>query len=97
MFRGQEVETIIAWGKAINARFILVECAKSQIPRLHNLSTQKIQQGDRTEKRSKLQQPTRGLALQLSSREVILVTTQVYENIGVPKPLRLKVREEGLQ
>jgi hypothetical protein len=95
LFRGQEVETITAWGNAIKAQFILVECAKSQIPRLYNLSTQKTQQGDHINKISKLQQPTKGLALKLSSRDVILVTTQVYENIGVPKPLRLKVREEG--
>jgi argonaute-like protein implicated in RNA metabolism and viral defense len=95
LFRGQEVETITAWGKAIKAQFILVECAKSQIPRLYDLSIHEIQQGDRINKISKLQQPTRGLALKLSSCDVILVTTQVYENIGVPKPLRLRVRKEG--
>jgi hypothetical protein len=96
LFRGQEVETIIGWGRAINARFILIECAKSQIPRLYNLSILKIQKGDRTKKTAQLQQPTRGLALKLSSHEVILVTTQVKENIGIPQPLRLKVKEEGI-
>ena len=84
LFRGDEIKNILAWGKAINCEFILVECAKSQIPRLYNLSNKN------------LQQPTRGLALKLSSSEVILVTTQVQENIGVPRPLRLKVREQGV-
>ena len=95
-FRGNEVETIAAWGKVIGSQFILVECAKSQIPRLYNLSIQKIQKNNKSETISKLQAPTRGLALKLSSSEAILVTTQVPENIGVPRPLRLKVREEGL-
>ena len=95
-FRGDEVETLIAWGKAIGSQFILVECIKSQIPRLYNLHIQETQQNNKTQKISKLQQPTRGLALKLSPREVILVTTQVYENVGVPRPLRLKVREEGI-
>ena len=95
-FRGQEVETITAWGKAIGSKFILVECAKSQIPRLYDLSIQEIQRNSKTQKTSKLQAPTRGLALKLSSRETILVTTKVAEKVGVPRPLRLKVREEGL-
>ena len=95
-FRGNEVETLIAWGKAIDSQFILVECAKSQIPRLYDLSIQEIQRKNKIEKTSKLQAPTRGLALKLSPSEAILVTTQVMENIGVPRPLRLKVREEGL-
>ncbi len=84
LFRGDEVKNILAWGKAISCEFILVECAKSQIPRLYNLSNKN------------LQQPTRGLVLKLLSSEVILVTTQVYENIGVPRPLRLKVRDGGV-
>ena len=97
VFRGNEVETLIAWGKAIGSKFILVECAKSQIPRLYNLSIQEeIQRNNKPEKIAKLQKPTRGLALKLSSRETILVTTDVKEKVGVPKPLRLKVREEGL-
>jgi argonaute-like protein implicated in RNA metabolism and viral defense len=96
VFCSDEVENLIAWSKAIGSHFILVECAKSQIPRLYDLFTEKIQKDGQTQKNSKLQKPTRGLALKLSSREVILITTQVKENIGVPKPLRLKVREEGL-
>ena len=96
VFRGQEVETIMAWGQAIGSKFILVECAKSQIPRLYNLSIQEIQRNNQTEKISKLQAPTRGLALKLSPREAILVTTEVSEKVGVPRPLRLKVIEEGL-
>ncbi|PSP12193.1 MAG: hypothetical protein BRC50_09815 [Cyanobacteria bacterium SW_11_48_12] len=33
----------------------------------------------------------------MSPREAILVTTQVSESVGVPSPLRWKVREEGQQ
>ena len=82
-FRGDEVKNISAWGEALNSKFILVECAKSQIPRLYNLANKS------------LLAPTRGLALRLSSREAVLVTTQVKESVGVPRPLRLKIREEG--
>ncbi|WP_319421972.1 Piwi domain-containing protein [Pleurocapsa sp. FMAR1] len=96
VFRGKEVETITAWGKAIGSRFILVECAKSQIPRLYDLSIQEIQRNNKIEKISQLQAPTRCLALKLSSREAILVTTEVSEKVGVPRPLRLKVIEGGL-
>ncbi|HHP7232884.1 MAG TPA: Piwi domain-containing protein [Xenococcaceae cyanobacterium] len=81
VFRGAEIKNLIAWGKEINTQFILGECAKSQIPRLYNLSNKN------------LQQPTRGLALKLSSSEVILVTTQVSPKMGVPQPLRLKVKD----
>lgn len=81
-FRGDEIKNLVSWGKAIDTKLILVECAKSQIPRLYNFANKQ------------LQQPTRGLALKLSSNEVILVTTQVKnENMGVPQPLRLKVRD----
>ena len=42
--------------------------------------------------------PTKGLALRLSAREVILVTTQLKsENMGLPLPLRLKIHEAGHQ
>lgn len=80
-FRGDEIKNLTTWGKAINTKLILVECAKSQIPRLYNFA------------HKNLQCPTKGLALQLSPNETILVTTQVFENIGVPQPLRLKVRD----
>ncbi len=83
IFRGAEVECLIEWSQAINAEFILVECVKSQIPRLYNFADQN------------LIEPTRGLALELSSREVILVTTQVAKSVGLSRPLRLKIREEG--
>ncbi len=96
VFRGNEVETITAWGKAIGSQFILVECAKSQIPRLYNLSIQEMQKEDRTRKISQLQKPTRGLALKLSSSEAILVTTEVDEKVGVPRPLRLKVIQDRI-
>ena len=84
LFRGEEITNLVAWGNAINSEFILVECAKSQIPRLYNVFNQE------------LQEPTRGLGLCLSSHEAILVTTKVNQDIGIPRPLRLRVREEGL-
>ncbi|MEN9517484.1 MAG: hypothetical protein RLZZ381_72 [Cyanobacteriota bacterium] len=80
LFRGDEIKNLVAWGQAIDSEFILVEYAKSQVPRLHNISNQK------------LQHPTRGLALCLSPREVILVTTKIPPTISLPRPLRLRVR-----
>ncbi|MBD1939471.1 Piwi domain-containing protein [Microcoleus sp. FACHB-68] len=82
-FCGQEVDNFLARAKAIDAKFILVECRKSHIPRLYNLN-QKV-----------LAAPTLGLALRLSSREAVLVTTQVPENVGLACPLRLTVHEQG--
>ncbi|MBW4682748.1 MAG: stem cell self-renewal protein Piwi [Microcoleus vaginatus WJT46-NPBG5] len=82
-FCGQEVDNFLARAKAINAKFILVECRKSHIPRLYNLN-QKV-----------LAAPAPGLALRLSSREAVLVTTQVSENVGLARPLRLTVHEQG--
>ena len=83
LFRGDEIKNLVAWGQAIGSEFIFVECIKSQIPRLHNVFNKK------------LQHPTRGLTLFLSPREAIVVTTQVPPKIGLPRPLRLRVREEG--
>ena len=85
LFRGDEVKHLLARAKAIKSRFILVESIKSGVPRLYNLNN------------GNLGQPTRGLALKLSNREVILVTTNVREKIGVPRPLRLRIHEDGEQ
>lgn len=82
-FVNREVENILARAKAINAKFILVECRKRQIPRLYNLAS------------SELKSPTQGLALRLSSHEAILITTKVSENMGLARPLRLNIRSEG--
>ncbi|WP_308796773.1 Piwi domain-containing protein [Tolypothrix sp. FACHB-123] len=79
-FCGDEVQHLRERAKAINSQFILVECIKSQIPRLY-----KFQQ-------SVVTAPNKGLALRLSAYEVILVTTEVKsEKMGLPYPLRLKV------
>ncbi|HBL12640.1 MAG TPA: stem cell self-renewal protein Piwi [Cyanobacteria bacterium UBA11162] len=79
-FCGNEVKHLRERAKAIGAKFILVECIKSQIPRLYN-SENLI-----------LKAPTRGLALRLSSHEAILVTTELKsEKMGLPYPLRLKI------
>lgn len=84
-FCGQEVEHLLEWAQAINSKFILVECKKSGIPRLYNLH-QKV-----------LTTPQKGLALILSPHEAVLVTTKVSPQVGLSRPLRLKVREEGHQ
>lgn len=41
--------------------------------------------------------PEKGLALRLSSREAVLVTTKVSDRVGLARPLRLTVLEEGHQ
>lgn len=85
-FCGDEVQHLKQRAKAIGSVFILVECYKSGIPRLYNWKEQVIKA------------PTLGLALRLSSREAILVTTELKsENMGLPLPLRLKIHEEGHQ
>lgn len=86
-FCGNEVKHLRERARAIGAEFILVECTKSQIPRLYNYQN------------SILQAPTKGLVLRLSKYEVILVTTEVKsEKMGLPCPLRLKViPDEGQQ
>ncbi|MEH2120247.1 Piwi domain-containing protein [Nostoc sp.] len=79
-FCGDEIKNLRERAKVIGSKFILVECVKSQIPRLY-----KFQQ-------SVVTAPTKGLALQLSPYEVILVTTEVKsEKMGLPYPLRLKI------
>ena len=87
-FCGDEARYLVEWAQAIKAKFILVECCKSGCPRLYNLASSNIRQ---------IQAPDRGLALKLSDREAILVTTQVGIKIGVPRPIRLKIRSEGHQ
>ena len=82
-FCGQEVSHLIKRAKAISANFILVESRKSGAPRLYGLSNKS------------LIAPEVGLALKLSSHDAILITTQVPASIGVPRPLRLTVRNEG--
>ncbi|PSF32097.1 stem cell self-renewal protein Piwi [Aphanothece hegewaldii CCALA 016] len=82
-FVNREIENLLARAKAINAKFILVECRKTQIPRLYNIES------------SKLTAPTQGLALKLSSYEAILITTKVSENMGLARPLRLNILSEG--
>lgn len=88
-FCGDEVTHLLNWAKAIQSQFILVECRKSGTSRLYNLSRSMLERG------RSIAAPTRGLGLKLSSHEAILVTTQVSDRIGVPRPLRLTVRSEG--
>lgn len=84
-FRGREVECLLARAKAINAKFILVECIKDGVPRLYSVVNNQIGK------------PPKGAALKLSSREIILVSSDIPENKGVPRPLRLRVNELGEQ
>jgi len=83
-FVGKEVENLIDWSKAIESKFILVESRKSQIPRLYN-----FQNG--------IQKPEKGLLMKLSERSGILITTEVSENIGLARPLRLTIHPKGHQ
>ncbi|MEH2370919.1 Piwi domain-containing protein [Nostoc sp.] len=78
-FRGQEVANLLEWAEAIGCKLILVECRKSNIPRLYNLVNKTIAA------------PEKGLALRISSTEAVLVTTQVTEKMGLAYPLRLTV------
>jgi hypothetical protein len=84
-FVGKEADYLVKRAEAIGAKFILVECKKSGIPRLYNLNQKAIMA------------PSQGLALRLSSREAILVTTKVPEKVGLARPLRLTVHQEGHQ
>ncbi|MBF2057811.1 MAG: stem cell self-renewal protein Piwi [Cyanobacterium sp. T60_A2020_053] len=85
LFRGQEVTYLLARGEAINSQLILVECRKSGNPRLYESQNNNISA------------PPLGLTLKISSRDAIVVTTSVRENIGLARPLRLKIRSEGKQ
>lgn len=84
-FCGKEVDHLLEWAKAIEAKFILVECKKSGSPRLYNLNGKTIAA------------PIQGLTLRLSSREAILITTKVYDSVGLSRPLRLIVHPRGHQ
>jgi Piwi domain len=82
-FCGKEVTNLLERANAINAQFVLVECIKSGVPRLYHLN-------DKV-----LAAPETGLALRLSSKEAILVTTKVSPNVGLARPLRLRVNALG--
>ncbi|NES20258.1 MAG: stem cell self-renewal protein Piwi [Symploca sp. SIO3E6] len=91
-FCGDEVQHLRERAKAINSTFILVECYKSGIPRLYNLVERVIIESGQEKTVKALTAPTKGLALRISSQEVILVTTTIKsENMGLPNPLRLKI------
>ncbi len=98
-FRGREVENLLAWAGAIDSKFILVECIKSGVPRLYGLNSTLRQTPEGKTKRfdPKIAAPDRGLALCLTSRSAILVTTQISERVGTPRPLRMNIRPEGHQ
>ncbi len=83
IFCGQEVSHLLERARAINSRFILVECRKSGVPRLYNL------------REKTLTAPESGLGLCLSSHQAILVTTKVSESVGLARPLRLIIHEQG--
>ncbi len=78
-FCGQEIANLLQWAEAIGCKLILIECRKSNIPRLYNLIKKAIIA------------PEKGLALRISSCEAVLVTTQVIEEMGLALPLRLTV------
>ncbi|PLZ94920.1 stem cell self-renewal protein Piwi [Fischerella thermalis CCMEE 5268] len=84
-FVGKEADYLVERAKAIDAKFILVECKKSGVPRLYNLEQKTVIA------------PSQGLALRLSSREAILVTTKVPDKVGLARPIRLTIHEKGHQ
>ncbi|MEP0759040.1 hypothetical protein NC997_16145 [Trichocoleus sp. DQ-A2] len=84
-FVGKEVDYLVKRAEAIGSNFILVECKKSGVPRLYNINQKEVMA------------PSQGLALRLSHREAILVTTKVSEKVGLARPLRLTVHQEGHQ
>lgn len=84
-FVGKEVNYLVNRAEAIGSKFILVECKKSGVPRLYNINQKEVTA------------PSQGLALRLSSREAILVTTKVPDKVGLARPLRLTVHQEGHQ
>ncbi|MBC6476321.1 MAG: stem cell self-renewal protein Piwi [Hormoscilla sp. GM102CHS1] len=84
-FCGNEVDNLLERAKAIDSKFILVECRKSYVPRLYNLN-QKV-----------VTAPKKGLALRKSLREAIVITTAVPAKVGLARPLRLTVHEQGHQ
>jgi argonaute-like protein implicated in RNA metabolism and viral defense len=87
-FCGNEAQCLADWAVVIKAKFILIECCKSGCPRLYNLFGTESPY---------IQAPDRGTALKLSDREAIIVTTKIEPKIGVPRPIRLKIRPEGHQ
>lgn len=82
LFRGAEVDNLLKRAKAIGAKFILVECIKSGVPRLYNQSPPFVEA------------PEHGLALLLSAYEAILVSTDVPNNVDLANPLRLKIVDD---
>jgi len=88
-FCGKEIPNLLERAKAIGCKFILVECRKSNIPRLYNLVERRNYQTNRNTK--VITSPDKGSALRLSPHEAILVTTEVTEKIGLAHPLRLTV------
>lgn len=70
-FCGDEVYHLLNWANAIQAKFILVECRKSGVPRLYHLSQ------TRSQNQRRIEAPPRGLGLKLSSHEAILVSSEV--------------------
>lgn len=84
-FVGNEADYLVDRAKAIGARFILVECKKSGVPRLYNLRQKNVIA------------PSQGLGLRLSTREAILVTTKVPDKVGLARPIRLTIHEKGHQ
>jgi argonaute-like protein implicated in RNA metabolism and viral defense len=81
-FCGQEVSHLLKRANAVGAKFILVECRKSGVSRLYSFN-------------KSIFAPEAGLAMRLSSHEAILVTTKVSENVGLARPIRLTVHEQG--
>ncbi|MBD3559309.1 stem cell self-renewal protein Piwi, partial [Planktothrix sp. FACHB-1355] len=85
LFRGDEIEHLVNWSSTQKSKLILVECRKSGNPRLYRWNSQS----------KRISPPPQALGMLLPRNQLILVTTEVSEKIGLAKPLRLTVRPEG--
>lgn len=90
-FCGREVENLLERATAIGTRLVLIECIKSGSPRLYHC----IQNS--ASNHWSLEFPRPGLAFKLSAREAILVTTKPSQQVGLARPLRLRVHEASPQ
>ncbi|PHV64268.1 Piwi domain-containing protein [Cyanobacterium aponinum] len=74
----QEKESLLAWGKDINATFYFVEIIKNGNPRLY------------AREDSKTKNAPKGSIFKLSETEAFLVSSDFSANMGTPRPLKIR-------
>jgi argonaute-like protein implicated in RNA metabolism and viral defense len=82
IFRGNEVNTLNEWGKAIGATIHPVEVMKSGAPRLYGAG--KMDPGPKD-----IGWPQVGAAMRMDSKSALLVTTLPVSKNSTPQPLRI--------